>query len=69
MIKWAMVALVIVGDLLIIQKNRGGFALWVLCDGFFCITSILEKMYPEALVFGIYAVLGLVGYQKWKTLT
>ena len=67
MMKWLFVVFVILGDLMIIDKNRFGFVLWMICDGFFCINSCFEGLYPEATVFGIYAVLGILGFNKWQS--
>ena len=66
MIKWLFVAFVFLGDACIILKNRKGFIIWMICDGFFCVTSLIEKRYAESLIFGLYSILGIFGYIKWS---
>jgi hypothetical protein len=64
--KWIFVLLVVIGDVFIVCKNRIGFIIWILCDGFFCLSSLNEGRLAETLVFGMYAILGIWGYLKWK---
>ena len=64
--KWIVVFLVFVADALIIFKNRFGFLMWFFCDGYFFISSISEQRWEEMWVFGLYSVMGLAGFLKWK---
>jgi hypothetical protein len=67
MITWAAVILVLFADYLIIKKDRVGFVLWLLCDGFFCVNSGLKGNYPESVAFGMYAIMGIFGFTNWKS--
>jgi hypothetical protein len=64
--RWIFVFLVLIGDLLIVKKNRIGFYLWIVVDGFFSFSNILEGDFVEASIFGIYAVMGFYGLYLWK---
>ena len=65
---WILVALVLYGDILIVLKNRLGFYLWIIVDGFFCLVHLFhsEGGYAESAVFGLYALMGVYGLIKWK---
>jgi len=63
--KWLFVISVLLGDYLIIQKNRIGFLIWILGDGFFSISSLQEGRYEESAVFAFYSILGYVGFKRW----
>ena len=63
---WIFIVLIVLGDVLVILKNRNGFLLWAICDGFFCVNSYLNLQYPESCAFGIYAIIGIFGFFMWK---
>ena len=64
--KWLFVALVLVGDLLVVWRSRIGFVLWVICDGYFCANSYLNDRIAESVVFFLYTIVGFIGYARWK---
>ena len=64
--KWILVFLVLIGDVLIIRKNKIGFYLWIVVDGFFAFSNCLEGDYVEASIFGIYAIMGAYGVYLWE---
>lgn len=66
LIKWHFVAVVLFADILIVKKNYLGFYLWVVTDGFFAINSYLENRFAEAVIFGLYALIGIYGVRSWK---
>ena len=64
--RWIFVFLVLIGDFLIVKKNRIGFYLWIVVDGYFSISNVLDGDYVEASIFGIYAIMGIYGLYLWK---
>lgn len=64
--KWAFVFLVLIGDVLVVKKNRMGFFIWILVDGFFCFTNGCQGDWPEFSIFGMYALIGIYGAIAWK---
>lgn len=64
--KWIFVFLVLIGDLLIIKKNRIGFYIWIFVDGYFSIINIQINNFIEASIFGLYAIMGIYGLYIWK---
>ncbi|PWU04926.1 MAG: hypothetical protein C5B43_04000 [Verrucomicrobia bacterium] len=63
--KWIFVFLVLIGDYLIIKKNKVGFIIWLIVDGGLSISSFYESRLEEGVVFFIYAAMGVYGLKKW----
>ncbi len=62
---WIMVLMVLIGDILIIEKMYHGFYIWVFVDGYFAISNFVNKDYVQGTVFLLYAIMGLYGLYQW----
>ena len=58
--------MVLIGNWMIIKKNKWGFALWFFGDLAFALFNLSDKNYPSMVVFLVYAVMGIMGYLEWK---
>lgn len=65
--KWFLVLMVLVGDYLVVRKNRNGFLIWILVDGFFSFQNFFESDYVQSSIFALYALMGFYGYFAWKS--
>lgn len=63
---WLPVLMVLIGDFLIVRKNRMGFFIWILVDGYFSFLNLLECDYVQATVFLLYVIMGGYGLHVWK---
>ncbi len=63
---WIFVALVVVADWLVINKNRNGFYIWLIVDGFFAVTNFFSSNYAESTTFFLYAIMGIYGLIHWE---
>jgi hypothetical protein len=63
---WLIVFLIIIGDLLIILKKSAGFLIWLFCDAYLCNSFFMKQDFSTAAVFGLYSLVGVAGYLKWK---
>jgi len=64
--KWFFVFMVLIGDFLIVSKNRIGFLIWILVDGYFSFVNLIDCDYVQATVFGLYVIMGVYGFYVWK---
>ena len=65
--KWMFVFMVLIGDYLIVKKNRIGFMIWMIVDGYFSLSNFFDMNYAEGSIFGLYVVMGMYGLFAWKT--
>ena len=59
--------MVLIGDYLIVKKNRIGFIIWIIADGYFSLSNFFDMDYVEASIFGMYVVMGIYGLYSWKS--
>lgn len=64
---WLLVLMVLIGDFLIVKKNRIGFYIWIFVDGFFSFSNFLNADYIQSSIFGLYVIMGIYGLYAWKS--
>ncbi len=63
---WGLTAISLAGVVLNIYKDPLCFWLWVFSNAAWAIVDWRRKIYSQAVLFGIYAVLAVWGIFAWK---
>lgn len=61
-------ALSIVGLWMLARKWVEQWIIWIVVDGMYCGLYIYKEIYFYAALYGLYTVLAVYGYRKWKRL-
>jgi nicotinamide mononucleotide transporter len=64
---WLVTAASLVGTTANAYRRRWCFAVWVPTNLLWCAYDVWLGAYPQAALMGVYAVLAVVGWRKWKT--
>lgn len=59
--------MVLIGDYLVVKKNRIGFLIWIIVDGYFSLSNLFEMDYIQSSIFGMYVIMGIYGLYSWKS--
>lgn len=65
--RWMFVLMVLIGDYLVVKKNRIGFLIWIIVDGYFSLSNLFEMDYIQSSIFGMYVIMGIYGLYSWKS--
>lgn len=64
--KWFLVFLVLIGDILIVKKIAFGFLIWLIVDGIFAGYNFYTGDNAQAMVFLLYSMIGGYGFYTWN---
>jgi Nicotinamide mononucleotide transporter. len=56
----------LIGTIANIYKKSWCFLIWLFTNGFWCAYDAYIGQYPQAILFGIYFILAIVGLVKWR---
>jgi uncharacterized membrane protein YidH (DUF202 family) len=63
---WLMVAAALVGTVFNIRQDRRGFYIWSVTNAGLAGVNVITGQWAQALLFGVYFVLALVGVHQWQ---
>lgn len=63
---WIAVFLSIIGNILVIKKNRWGFMIWVWSNLLWIIDGWNRSATPQVFLFALYTLIALSGFFNWK---
>ena len=57
----------ITGNVFINHKRKVGFLVWTIANMFWILVNCLGEInYPQMSMFGVYSILNIQGYKKWR---
>lgn len=63
--KWILIFMILLGDWLIIEKDRDGFYCWIFADGCLAFNNFFFRDYLHGIIFALYAFMGIYGLYSW----
>jgi len=66
LIQWALAVASIAGNVLVIRKQRAGFALWTLANAGWIASCMSLEQWPQVALFSVYLGLSVWGWMAWK---
>jgi hypothetical protein len=64
--KWFLVFMVLLGDILIVKRKSLGFVIWIFVDGIFSFYNFQSSDYAQSVVFLLYSLVGVYGFYTWN---
>lgn len=64
-LSWVMSGIAFAGTLLNAERNKYGFALWMLSNSYMCIRFAVIGEYAQSLLFFSYVLLAVRGIVSW----
>ena len=65
-LSWLITGLSLFGVILNIKKHRSCFLVWFCTNTFWCVYDWTIGATAQAALFGVYAVLAIIGWRRWK---
>ena len=56
----------IIATWMLARKILEQWLIWIVVDGASILLFIIKHLYPTAILFGVYTILAIIGYLKWK---
>ncbi len=66
-ITWLLFILSITGNVLVIRKNRWGFAVWIVANAGWIAVNVRLGVWAAAAMFAVYMGLAMWGFASWKS--
>jgi len=63
---WIVTAISIIGTVLNVYKKRACYYFWLVSNSIWLIVDIHKGIYEQALIFGVYTILAILGIVVWK---
>lgn len=63
---WAIIALALLGNYLVIKKSLVGFCCWLVTNAYFAYRNFSIGEFPQAALSVVYFVLCIYGIRSWK---
>lgn len=64
---WITAAACVLGNVLVIRKNRWGFGLWMVCNSVLVWRNATIGENAQAALFAVYLALAAWGFWTWKS--
>ena len=64
--QWALTAASIAGNVLVIQKRRSGFMVWILSNIGWIGSCAMLMQWPQVALFSVYLGLSVWGWWSWR---
>jgi len=65
MLLWFLAVLSIIGAIMNVQHDRGGFMLWMFTNFSWAVINLRRKFYAQSFLFAVYFVLAFWGWLAW----
>ena len=62
---WACAILCLVGNWLVMRRDRRGFLIWAACNGYWIVYDLRLGAFAQAALMGTYLILAVTGYLTW----
>lgn len=62
---WGMAIVSIIGTIANAYRRRWGFVVWLVTNITWCVYDYLQQEYAQSALFGVYAILAVVGWVQW----
>jgi hypothetical protein len=66
MLLWLLAVLSIIGAIMNVQYERGGFLLRMFTNFSWSVINLRRKFYAQSFLFGVYFALSLWGWISWQ---
>lgn len=66
-ISWILTIIAITGTWLNTNKDIRGYYLWLVSNLSFSCINFANGMYAQGFLFSVYAILAIIGIQKWRS--
>lgn len=64
-LSWIMSCIAFIGTLLNAERNKWGFALWMLSNSYMCVRFAVIGEFAQSLLFFAYVLLAIRGIVSW----
>lgn len=65
MLRWLLAVLSIIGAIMNVQHDRGGFLLWMFTNLCWAVIDFRRRLYAQSFLFVVYFILSFWGWIHW----